>query len=107
MSAQTADHNTLEIRQASEVGFPRALEPSQSQLPARVYPCCEVNWGGDCQSFTNNLRNCTNLGDWYEDSWKAFGRMLMLKFVRGNQISSFGPDAGAACVTSLMMGARR
>ena len=24
--------------------------------------------------------------------------MLMLKFVRGNQISSFGPDAGAACV---------
>lgn len=39
-----------------------------------------MNWGGECQSFTNNLRNCTNLGDW------------------GNQISSFGPDAGAACV---------
>lgn len=57
-----------------------------------------MNWGGECQSFTNNLRNCTNLGDWYEDSWKAFERMLMLKFARGNQISSFGPDAGAACV---------
>ena len=31
--------------------------------------------------------------------------MLMLEFVRGNQISSFGPDAGAACVILLMMGA--
>jgi hypothetical protein len=105
MSAQTADHNTLEVRQAFKVGFSRTLELSQSQLPARVYNCCEVGLGGECQSFTNNLRNCTNLGDWYEDSWKAFEWMLMLGFVRGNQISPFGPDAGAACVILLMMGA--
>lgn len=92
--------------QVSKVGFPRAPELSQSQLPARVYTCCEVNWGGERQSFTNNLRNCTSLGDWCEDSWKAFERMLMLKFVREikYRLSSL---MLVACVILLMMGARR